>query len=207
LGTAEFFGKDLLHTPLRAGFEKRRLVGDGDMQVIAATWDHVATAERPLGVHPGWTVIDRIDIANLASERAHGWRGELGRRKFADPTAKWSFVGREVGEHGLLLDGGRTIRGGGERFTIDPGDRSRPSRLVIRTGGERAYPYQDTLTRPVELVLHDATGRVIARATLPAPAGAQVEIAFDLPAGTSSVQVTAAAPYRVFHWFVLQQDR
>lgn len=53
------------------------MVGDGDMQVIAANWDHVGTGERPLVDHPGWAVVDRIDIADLAERRAR-WRGAQG---------------------------------------------------------------------------------------------------------------------------------
>ena len=80
------------------------------MQVIVASWDHVGTGERPLDDHAGWAIVDRVDIADLASERAHDWHGALGRRHFGDPTARWSVVEREVGASGLVIDGGRTIR-------------------------------------------------------------------------------------------------
>ncbi|MCX5741581.1 MAG: hypothetical protein NT062_03675 [Proteobacteria bacterium] len=168
LGNAEFFGEVLKHTPLHPGFDTRRLVGDNDMQVIEARWDHVGTAERPLEPHPGWAVVDRLDIADLASERAHGWHGELGRRKLGDPTARWSFVAREVGDHGLLLDGGRTIRGGHERFTVTL-DPRKAATLVIRTGGAINYPYQEAMG-PVEL---DVLGRKV---TLPAATGKLVDV-------------------------------
>ena len=78
MGTAEFYGDVLLHTPLRPGFEPRRLVGEGDMQVIAASWDHVGTGERPLNDHAGWAIVDRVDVADIASERAHHWVGRHG---------------------------------------------------------------------------------------------------------------------------------
>jgi hypothetical protein len=208
LGTDELFGEVVLHTPLRPGFGPRRLAGGADLQLIAASWDHVGTGDRPENDHAGWSIVDRIDIADLASEAAHGWAGALGRRDLGDPTARWSVVGREAGAHGLILDGGRTIRGGGERFTIaiDPG---KPVRLVLRTGGARSYPDHERIERAVPLRLLDDADREVARATLPAPTagGAFAEVTFALPAGTSSVLHTeASAPYRAFHWFVLQSE-
>jgi len=178
------------------------------MQVIVATWDHVGTGERPLTDHAGWAIVDRIDVADLASEAAHHWAGALGRRTIGDPTARWSVVGREAGAHGLILDGGRTIRGGTERFTIAI-DPARPVRLVLRTGGARSYPFHESIEHPVGLRILDDAGREVARATLPAPTadGAFAEVSFALPAGTSPVVRTeASAPYRAFHWFVLQPE-
>jgi hypothetical protein len=206
LGTGEFFGEVLFHTSLRGALEPRRLVGDADMQVIVASWDHVGTGELPLEPHPGWTVVDRIDIADLASERAHHWRGELGRRATGDPTAKWSFVGRETGAHGLVLDGGRTIRGGREQLTIAI-DRAKPVRLVLRTGGQASHPYQDAVGTPVTLRVLDDDDREVGRITIPAPTGSFVELPIELPAGTSTTLHTeATGAYRAFHWFVLQPE-
>jgi hypothetical protein len=211
LGTDELFGEVVLHTPLRPGFGGRRMAGGPDLQLIAASWDHVGTGERPLGDHAGWSIVDRIDIADLASEAAHGWGGALGRRALGDPTARWSVVGREAGAHGLILDGGRTIRGGGERFAIAI-DAGKPVRLVLRTGGARAYPDHERIERAVALRILDATGREVARATLPAPGGAFAEVTFALPAGalpagaSPVLHAEASAPYRAFHWFVLQPE-
>lgn len=205
LGNTELYGEVLLQTPLRPGIEKRRLVGDVDMQIIAANWDHVGTAELPLTPHPGWHVVDRLDVADLASERGHAWDGALGRRKVGDPTARWSLVHREVSARGLAIDGGRTIRGGREQFaiTVDP---VRRARLVLRTGGLRGYPYHEAIAAPVMLAIHDGAGARITSAQLPAPNGPFVEIAFELPAGVRRIDARAAGPYRAFHWFVLQQD-
>src|SRR6185436_12177173 len=102
---------------------------------------------------------------------------------------------------GLVLDGGRTIRGGGERFTIAI-DPARPVRLVMRTGGRRSYPWHDEIASPVHLVVSTDAGS--AETTLAPPTGPLVEIALDLPvprAPDVRVHVTATGPYRVFHWF------
>jgi len=206
MGTDEFYGRVLFTTPLRPGFEPRRLAGDSNMQVIEAVWDHVGTAERPITPHPGWAVVDRLDIADLASERVHGWRGAQGRRRMGDPTAKWSFVAREIGAQGLLIDGGRTIRGGEERFTVAL-DRSKPTRLVLRTGGPASVPYQETLTAPTTLELVDGDGEVIAMKPVPPPGNQFTEVTFDLPAGASpQLRTRSKLPYRAFHWFVLQPE-
>jgi len=208
MGTQEFFGEIKLHTMIDRGFipPELRLVGEGDMQVIKATWDHVGTGERPLGDHTGWDVVDRVDVADLDSERAHAWHGDLGRRSVDDPTARWSVVEREVGEQGLVVDGGRTIRGG-ERFTIEL-DPTRPARIVVRTGGQRAYPYNEVIDRPVQLSLFVGTKR-LGTLAVPAPSGKFEELAFNLPrnalrARTVELRTEASAPYRAFQWFALQ---
>jgi hypothetical protein len=210
MGTSEFYGESLYHTSLWPRFEPRRFVGDADMQVIVASWDHVGTGERPLNDHTGWGVVDRLDIADLASERAHHWHGELGRRAFGDPTARWSLVEREAGARGLVIDGGRTIRGGEERFTIAI-EPSKPTRLVIRTGGQRAYPpYHEAITRPVEVKLF-ADDRLLGTLVLPVPSGEFAELQFALAAHalharSVELHTVANGPYRVFHWFVLQPE-
>jgi hypothetical protein len=206
LGTGELFGEVLLQTPLRPrikGLAKPPLAGDHDMQIIEARFDHVGTGEQPFE-RTGWRVVDRIDIAHLASEQAHAWRGTLGRRTTGDPTARWSMVGRETGERGLVLDGGRTIRGDhpGESFTF-AADPEQPVRLVMRTGGAPGYPpWQETLALPVELKI--IAGDRELRIEIQPPDGSFVEHAFELPPGTTRVRTVASGPYRVFHWFVLQ---
>ncbi len=208
MGQAHFYGKVVLQTPLGRQFAKRRLIGGGDMQILEATWDHAHTAERPLAAMPGWSVVDRVDLADLADEAAHGWSGSLGRRRFADPTARWSYVHEELGAQGLLLDGGRTIRGGDERFTLAV-DPAKPVRLLLRTGGKVSVPFQESLGEPgIARLLDAATGTELARATLPAPNGRLVELVFEFRVTSPHprLRLVVAKPYRNFHWFALQPD-
>jgi hypothetical protein len=208
MGQAEFFGDVVMRTPLGPAFHNRRLIGGSDMQLIEARWDHAHTAEQPLGLVPGWRVVDRIDIADLQSEDAHHWSGDLGRRQFFDPTARWSFVHKQGTGARLQIDGGRTIRGGSEQFTtvIDP---NKPVRVLLRTGGAAAYPLHERIAVPVAITLADRDGTPLGGATLPAPAGDFVEVAFDLGTVARATPILelhthAALPYRVFHWFILQ---
>jgi hypothetical protein len=211
MGNAEFYGDVLYHTSLRQGLptKKGRLAGEGDMQIIASRWDHVGTAERPLNDHTGWSLVDRVDIADLASERAHHWTGRMGRRHFGDPTARWSIVEKETTEAGLAIDGGRTIREGGETFTITV-DPTKPTRVVIRTGGQPGYSFHETITTPVTMRLF-AGAKELGHLTVAPPAGKFSELTFNLPAhalpsAETELRVEASGVYRVFHWFVLQPE-
>jgi len=208
MGTPEFFGQALMHTYLRPGIEGRRLVGEGDMQVLVANWDHAHTGERPLDDHTGWTIVDRVDIADITSERAHGWVGRMGRRRFGDPTARWSIVERET-TNGLVIDGGRTIRAGGERFAVHV-DPAKPTRVVLRTGGQKSYGWHEAIEKPVTITLFVGK-KQLGQLVIAPPAGQFSELTFDLPvhalpAADAELHTEANGIYRVFHWFVLQPE-
>ena len=121
------------------------------------------------------------------------------------------FVEREVlPSAGLVIDGGRTIRDReGERFTVSL-DPQKPARIVIRTGGQPSYNFHEVIAKPITLKLF-AENKELGHITLAAPSGQFSEIVFNIPVRALhskqvEVHTEASAPYRVFHWFVLQTD-
>ena len=81
---------------------------------------------------------------------------------------------------------------------------------MIRTGGQRAYPWNEELARPITLALL-AGDKELAQLTVAPPAGAFSELTFNVPPNALAdrevtLHTDASAPYRVFHWFVLQPD-
>jgi hypothetical protein len=162
-------------------FAGQLVIRERDLALHVADFDHARSAERPLAPHVGWAIVDRVDVADRASERAHGWIGSV-----EGP----SIVAREIGASGLAIDGGRPVRG--ERFAvaIDP---AKPVRVIARV----AAPVRT----PLDL---GALGSMIV------PISARfVEVELALPSrgtATLEVNVRAASTYRIFHWFVLQPE-
>ncbi|HEY4057554.1 MAG TPA: hypothetical protein VGM39_13140 [Kofleriaceae bacterium] len=196
LGTDDFFGPTVLDGYLPYKFASERVAGEEPMTLALINWDHVGTGERPL-VASG-DLIDRVDVADLASEDAHAWSGALGVRAWADLSSRWSLVAHDAR---MIIDGGRTIRGGRESFTIAR-RAGQAAQLVVRTGGQPVVANErvDATELHVSVDGHD-----VGTLALPAPTGSFVEVALTLPpSGASSrIVITSPRPYRVFHWFVL----
>lgn len=202
LGAPDFLGRVVTDTPWGPQFARERVVGGKNMELVEASWDHVGTGDRPRAMSNEWRLVDRVDVADLASERAHAWEGALGVRGPSAPTTKWSFVARDVTVRGLLIDGGRTIRGRREAFTISR-DPAKPTRLVLRTGGGAASE-QDVITKPVTLRIA-IDGAPVGALEVPVPSGKMTEVELELPVGPGTrIAIEASGPYRVFHWFVVQ---
>jgi len=92
-GPDRIYGEVVFHSYLRPGIEPRRLVGDADMQIIVASWDHVGTGEPP-AQRSHRLVGGRSDRCRRSGERGRAsLAGALGRRSIGDPTARWSIVG------------------------------------------------------------------------------------------------------------------
>ena len=109
LGTPDFFGPPVLDAQLGLAFsKKKRLAGDDDMQLLPAVWDHVATGEAPLERSRRVGRRRRASTSPISRASAHttGPPRSAGG-SYGDPTARWSFVDREVMPIGLVIDGGR----------------------------------------------------------------------------------------------------
>jgi len=192
LGFDALLGEPLAYAGLAPKLAPHRRWTRGELQLVEARWDHVLTAERPLTPRPNWHVVDRVDVADLDDERAHGWSAQTS-------GTQATLFHRDPGA--LLLDGGRTITGS-ERFTLEV-DPARPVRLVLRTGGHRKYPDHEALSAGAALRIH---GQPLA-IPWPWPHGTLVEVELALAAGASrEILVETDRPYRVFHWFALQPD-
>ncbi len=229
-GARDLYGKRLVQTPLPAAIEPtRRLVGGRNMEVFTADWQLADSGHEPLIDISGWRVVDRLDIADVVSERAHQYRADMGRRRFHDRTERWSVYLRDnarmpsKGVDGQantgpttrpVADGGRTIRGAeGEHFRISA-DPARALAMIIRIGGPQTMPQSTIPRRPGPLVVRRAdTGQVLAEVAQPPPQSGFAELRFELapdperPASLPlQVQAADGQPYRVFHYFVLQPE-
>jgi len=83
MGQDEFYGNVLLATPLAPAFSRRRLIGDSDMQIIAAVWDHAHTAERPLDPEEPIVTINRQRVGRIGLQLDGVGAGSF--RRLEDP--------------------------------------------------------------------------------------------------------------------------
>ncbi|MEM9492915.1 MAG: hypothetical protein AAGC55_27445, partial [Myxococcota bacterium] len=229
LGTDDLYGERLLDTPLPARLDPdRRLVGGDNMQVYRARWDLLDSGHAPQAPHPGWSVVDRIDVADMRSEAEHDYWADMGRRSFPGRNERWSVYHRGPAQSGaggatqMIADGGRPVRGpGGERFRIRV-DPNLPVRLVMRSGGRGNVWVKPARTGQTAMVREIASGAVLGTLTLPRPSLRFHELSLDLPAGALSgtevmlavtpTESAAAADrpggsgqgYLSYHYFVLQ---
>jgi len=204
-GSRDLFGPTLFAAAVPPPLGGPRLVGGEVMEVLPARWDLLGSGAAPLDAG-GQRVADEVDVADLASEREHGYRADLGARKIDTPTATWSQYLSAADAGKTVADGGRTIHVGGERFALRV-DAAKPVRLVVRTGGPAQMAYSTVPAAPRSLVVRSG-GAELGRIALPAPSAGFAEASLDLPAGPARLELTVTAadgkPYRAFHWFALQ---
>jgi hypothetical protein len=164
-------------------------------------------------------VTDEVDVADLASERAHLYVADLGGRTYAQNSEAFScfWHARQPlpdgtpGESRDVADGGRTVRGtGGERFRVEvrPG---RPGRLVVRAGGPASIPPSEIAPVSTRLLVSRADGLPLGELVLPPPSPIFCDVSLELPAWALAEHMLAVtlrsaseAPYRVFHYYLLQ---
>ncbi|MEZ4360157.1 MAG: hypothetical protein R3B48_08250 [Kofleriaceae bacterium] len=218
-GSRDLFGEALLTTTLPPAVPGAagRLVGGASMVVFQAELGLLGTGAAPLvggpGRQPGWRLLDALDVADLVDEDAHGYRAELGARRFGDNTDRWSCYFRsDEAAHGSLgaavADGGRTIRGGaGERFVLRARAGAR-HRLILRSGGPAALPWTSIPEGPRRLTVTDErSGAVLGALELPAAAARWSEAALELVAARDELRLAVrdpdGQPYRSFHYYLL----
>ncbi len=157
-------------------------VVDAEKVLSRADWTLAGSGDAP-AAGPGARVVDRVDVADAASERAHAWR-ERGRERGASGG---SFVrrGAAAPAGAEIVDGGRVLLG--EATFEVARDPVADARLVLRLAGGRGGrvvvavgdgPPQDVELAAAATPFHEqavariphGTGRV--RVRLAAPAGA-----------------------------------
>ena len=212
LGNFEFYGENLLKTPLPRNLtpKRPRLVGSSNMHVYVMIWDAVGTGHKPLAHHADWELVDSVDVADLVDESNHAYHADQGRRSLLSPTATWSFYHKSKQSDGRLVsDGGRTIRGPqGERFSLSVRPNA-PVLLLMRTGGKdhrisRTPPSGTTLTVHTNETL-------LGHYTVPPQSTHFHDLQLSIPAKhvqSDTLNISISKPnnhrYRSFHYFALQ---
>jgi hypothetical protein len=172
------------------------ILGGATMVVYEARYDTLGSGALPAEPPPGLELVDALDVADLASEEAHGYD----THGTSEEDNQAVLFGSDVdAKRPGVADGGRLHRSR-DRFTarLPPG---RPLRMVMRVAAED----------PIELSIEAAEREVTTVGVLP---GGWVEHAVDLPAmaGPTAISVSARAPrgaagastpqFHAFHyWF------
>jgi hypothetical protein len=122
------FGKRLVGVPVAGNV----ICGGPEKVIYRADWAALDQRATPFDLRPDERVIDELDVADLVSERAHGYEfphpqmGFVGYHVLPDPRER----GRD------LFDAGRLIPGGKSETARVKGARG-PGRLVARTATSR----------------------------------------------------------------------
>ncbi|WP_437600513.1 hypothetical protein WMF28_02950 [Sorangium sp. So ce590] len=157
------FGKRIVGIPVFGNV----ICGGIEKVIYQADWSPLAHGEPPASMRAGEQVLDELDVADLVSERAHGYT-------FPQPQA--GFVGFSVlpDPHGSgrdRFDAGRVIPGGRSETARLRAPRVGPGRLVVRTAAPRPAAIRAT-----------ADGRELGQLAIRESDG-WTEASLDLPEG------------------------
>ncbi len=202
LGTHDFFHQTLLQTPLPKGLIAPRFAGGANMRLYTSTWRTAGSGHGLIHKKKGWHVVDRLDVADLDSEKQHDYSADLGPRTFKDPTARWSAFFRDSTQG--ISDGGRPIRGkGGERFSLRSQNGGAMA-LVVRTGGTNNR--WSKVTEKSTTIMISVNGKT-AVATVPSAKAQFDETWIPLPGRSApktslrfSILPAASGSYRTYHY-------
>lgn len=205
----EWMGIDAVLGPMlhEAVVTDATILGGQVMRVHEARWDRLGSGERPWT--PTGPIVDAIDVADLESERDHGY--ELFDAREGEQIATQDLAPNGVG----IVDGGRTNR--------------RHERFYVHLTHKQNLVAVARVASPSGTVLHlGRAGVELARANV--PPGRWTEVTFELPPAeadatandatstnatgasatahatsanaTTAYEVTAeGAPFTSFHWW------
>ncbi|CAN90669.1 hypothetical protein predicted by Glimmer/Critica [Sorangium cellulosum So ce56] len=143
------------------------ICGGAEKVIYQADWSPLAHGEAPASMREDERIVDELDVADLVSEREHG---------YAFPRPQAGFVGFSVlpdprGSGQDRFDAGRVIPGGRSEVARLHAPREGQGRLVVRTAAPRAATIRAT-----------ADGREIGHLALKRGDG-WTEASLDLPEG------------------------
>ena len=151
----------------------------------------------------GWRVVDKVDVADLASERRHGYRSKVWVPGSGEANLLMALSATDDPQV-VYIDGGRTVTGG-ERME------------VVLNAGQPATVIMRTVTGIAQHFAVFANGKKIANVELPGGRGRQwLELAVgQIPASEVSSRVEIETqpihfggdlrPIVSFHYWVLQR--
>ncbi|MFN0149398.1 MAG: hypothetical protein ACKVU1_01635 [bacterium] len=195
LADAGIFGATIYTAPLFAP----SIAGSPlPLTIYVADWSLAGSGAQPLAVPPGWRVVDALDVADLASEHAHGYRFRRPGPGYPESDALSLHYAGDGAPR--VADGGRLIAGG-ERFRTTA-SASQDLLLVARTDG--AFRLDVKVNgASAGTWNHNGPSGVWSEAGFPIPAaavrGGAVEFEIDTP------PALGARSYRVFHYWVCQR--
>lgn len=157
------FGKQIVSVPVVGNV----ICGGAEKVIYRADWSPFAHGEAPVSMRADEQVVDELDVADLVSEREHGY-------SFPRPQAgfvTFSVLPDPRGSGRDRFDAGRVIPGGRSESARLRAPRRGPGRLVVRTAATRPAAIRAT-----------ADGRELGTIAIPARDG-WTEASIDLPEG------------------------
>lgn len=159
-----WFGRHIVSVPV----EGNVICGGAEKAIYAADWRLLNTGDRPVSLLPGEVIVDRLDVADLISERDHAYvfpRPEAGHvelRILADPFDD----ARDVFDSGRRIPTDRV-----EAFSLGSNLQATSMRLIVRTAPAFAGHVEVTMDSvPIgELVLEPSERWVELSLPLPSP--------------------------------------
>ncbi|MGK3997223.1 hypothetical protein [Sorangium sp. So ce1024] len=157
------FGQQIVSVPVVGNV----ICGGAEKVIYRADWSPLAHGEAPASMRADEQVVDELDVADLVSEREHGY-------SFPRPQAgfvTFSVLPDPRGSGRDRFDAGRVIPGGRSETARLRAPRRGPGRLVVRTAATRPAAIRAT-----------ADGRELGTLAIRASDG-WTEASIDLPEG------------------------